>query len=275
MTRRLAIALSSLALVSTAACASVAERAAGRAARTTIDEIGDPRTRARVAELLSDPRVQDATQELTAGVAGAIADEVTSAERIERMKDSMDRAVTRLAATSGHAAADAFAEHAPELIETLLRSASSEENRARMSAMASSVTEGVVRTTKTRLGEIQPRPDGVVAGVKETAQRGLQIARFIAIGLGAVVAMLVVLLVRSVLRERRARSDATSRESALALLAGVIKVAQERPWALELQSLLRSELRDDPAAEAIRSFLRTHPELRMRPRAAAFTPAPA
>jgi hypothetical protein len=275
MTRRLAIALSSLALVTAAGCAPITGRAAGRAVRSTIDEVGDPRTRAQVAEFLSDPRVQEATQELTAGVAAAIAEELTSAERMERMRDAMDRATTHLAATSGHAAADAFSEHAPELVDELLRTASSEDNRARMSLMASSVTEGVVRATRAGLGEVQPRPDGVVAGMKQTAQRGLELARSIAIGLGAVAMLLVVLLVRSVLRERRARKDAQARETALALLAGVIKVAQERPWATELQSLLRSELRDDPAAESIRSFLRAHPELRMRPRAAAFTPAPA
>jgi len=71
-------------------------------------------------------------------------------------------------------------------------------------------------------------------------------------------------------RVARSRDELRMRNEALLILASIIKSTESRPWAAELQVMLRNALRDRRSSECIRQLLRRHRELRLR----ALTPVP-
>ena len=71
-------------------------------------------------------------------------------------------------------------------------------------------------------------------------------------------------------RIAHSREELRMRNEALLILASIIKSTESRPWAAELQVMLRNALRDRRSSECIRQLLRRHRELRLR----ALTPVP-
>jgi hypothetical protein len=74
----------------------------------------------------------------------------------------------------------------------------------------------------------------------------------------------VVVLLWSLRRVQRSRDELRLRTEALLVLASIIKSTESRPWAAELQLILRQALRDRRSSECIRQVLRRHRELRLR-----------
>lgn len=126
-------------LLGGAGCAGVSGRAAGRATRGAFDELDKPETKERIAALLADPRIGAATRGLTAEVTGAFLDELTTEEREVRIAEALDRFAARV----GGPLADAVVAASPELTDAVLRTASSRQGRARLSAVGAALTDGV------------------------------------------------------------------------------------------------------------------------------------
>lgn len=257
------VALSVLSFAALASCAPIAGRTAGKATKGTIEQLGEPQTRETFAEFLSDPQVQEATQDFTRGVAGAVADEVIEEERAEALTQGIVRSIAEgIEQDIGPAVRETIR---TDVSRGIVEGLDEDVNEA-LGRTARTISREVVLGSREALAQIreeQPR-GGVLGRAERTAKIGLGVFQLIAIVLGITTLVLFALFLRSLFRERRARKVAEGREAALLLLASVIKVAEGRPWAGELRDLLREEMRDQPGAEYIRDLLREHPSLRIR-----------
>lgn len=170
----------------------------------------------------------------------------------------------------------------PALRETLRRDVAvglaevleSERFDAALGRAARTLGREAVLGAEDALLEIRARPESALGRLGETAEAGTALLERLSAALGIGAALLLAGLIWSLVRQRRMRAESRHREAALLLLASIIKVAQDKPWATELRDLLREQIRDQPGALELRRLLAEHLELRMRPEPPSREPVP-
>lgn len=105
--------------------------------------------------------------------------------------------------------------------------------------------------------------DTILTQLQGLAKGGSMLARWFAIGLGAVSILLIVWLLRTRSRASALTTESDRREAAIVMLAQAIKATEEKPWAHELRSILKDTFRDNEHADYLRDVLRRQKDLRL------------
>jgi hypothetical protein len=152
---RLRASLLVLAASLTLGCAGTIKQAAREAApaavKETVNEVQKPGTRGDVADILSDPRILEASSALSAAIVEGALNGLTDAERIERLQRLTDAFVTRIGTSMarslerdiGPRLAATFADAVDRSLERALGSATEERLQAIALAVSRSTMQGV------------------------------------------------------------------------------------------------------------------------------------
>jgi len=208
---RVVIGLLVVLLLSGGCAAFTASRAATGATRSVVDELSQPETRDQIASILSDPRINAATQELATSVTGAFLDELSIQQRRTRVREAVDLFAARIGSAFGGALADEVVERVPALTDSLLEAAASESGRQRLSTVGAALTSGVSAAFADGLREdLGPAiRDAVALGVADGMSEALANERLqLALGETArTIGRETLLGVEEGLREARAHPD--------------------------------------------------------------------
>jgi hypothetical protein len=108
-------------------------------------------------------------------------------------------------------------------------------------------------------------PPTLFSRMQRLAVEGSNLARYVAIALGALVLLLGFWLFRTRSRVSLVTREADRREAALLSLAQAIKSTEDKAWSPELRDAIENALRDDEKAEYLRELWRTNKAARLSP----------
>jgi hypothetical protein len=214
----------------------------------TLDTLEDPARRARLEAIVTG---------LTAKAAGTAVDSM-----LARALDDKVQVRMRLAMRA------AVADLITVIFETVASKTGSPEERTKAFGAAAheiakqatlGVQDALDDTRRDRAsGKMKIKDGALLLAANSASRTGDRILWTLGIGLGTVALGLGLTLIWAIRKNRLRRSELEQRDGALLLLTEAIKSTATLPWADELQTVLRTSIRDRPGSESIRKVLGRH-----------------